>query len=129
MLVSLASLLVFNVCQGIPESAEAPPASGTVPSGQAANMPAQPQAAQPAPVPSTGPNANPLDLFPQVLNYLMFFFSSFILVKLFGSWKCDHLVQGFPSMGSNAGGANTLDFLRNSPQVELYESVSLEQKR
>ncbi|KAI3453019.1 hypothetical protein Pfo_009682 [Paulownia fortunei] len=81
---------------GIPESAEAPPASGSVPSGQAANVPAQPQqAAQPAPVPLTGPNANPLDLFP----------------------------QGFPSMGSNAGGANTLDFLRNSPQFQALRAM------
>ncbi|KAG8382920.1 hypothetical protein BUALT_Bualt05G0130000 [Buddleja alternifolia] len=81
---------------GIPESAEAPPTSGSVPSMQAANVPAQPQqAAQPAAVPSTGPNANPLNLFP----------------------------QGFPSVGSNAGGANNLEFLRNSPQVELFPSL------
>ena len=34
---------------------------------QTANAPAQPPpATQPAPVPSGGPNANPLDLFPQV---------------------------------------------------------------
>lgn len=55
--------------QGIPESAEAPPAGGNPPIVQAANQPepAQPQqATQPAPVPSSGPNANPLDLFPQV---------------------------------------------------------------
>ncbi|KAI8013995.1 Dolichyl-diphosphooligosaccharide--protein glycosyltransferase subunit STT3A [Camellia lanceoleosa] len=42
--------------------------------------------AQPIHVPSTGPNANPLDLFP----------------------------QGLPNMGSNATGASTLDFLRNN---------------
>ena len=35
-----------------------------LPSGQAANPTAQPT--QPAPVPLGGPNANPLDLFPQV---------------------------------------------------------------
>ncbi|KAL0296744.1 UNVERIFIED_CONTAM: Ubiquitin receptor d [Sesamum radiatum] len=81
---------------GIPESAEAPPTSANVPSGQAANVPAQPQqAAQPAAVPSAGPNANPLDLFP----------------------------QGFPSVGSNAGGANTLDFLRNSPQFQALRAM------
>ncbi|KAL0408851.1 UNVERIFIED_CONTAM: Ubiquitin receptor c [Sesamum radiatum] len=81
---------------GIPESAEAPPTSASVPSGQAANVPAQTQqAAQPAAVPSAGPNANPLDLFP----------------------------QGFPSVGSNAGGANTLDFLRNSPQFQALRAM------
>lgn len=56
--------------QGIPEAAELPPAAGAlpVPGVQAVNPPAQPpQATQPAAVPSTGPNANPLDLFPQVL--------------------------------------------------------------
>ena len=30
-------------------------------------------------------------------------------------------------MGANAGGANTLDFLRNSPQVQLCESEYLNQ--
>ncbi|KAL8531673.1 hypothetical protein ACS0TY_008315 [Phlomoides rotata] len=80
---------------GIPESAEAPPASGNVPSGLASNIPAQPQADQPAPVPSTGPNANPLDLFP----------------------------QGFPNMGSNAGGENTLEFIRNSPQFQTLRAM------
>ncbi|KAG8382918.1 hypothetical protein BUALT_Bualt05G0129800 [Buddleja alternifolia] len=81
---------------GIPESAEAPPTSGSVPSMQAANVPAQPQqAAQPAAVPSTGPNANPLNLFP----------------------------QGFPSVGSNAGGANNLEFLRNSPQFQALRAM------
>ncbi|XP_042022175.1 ubiquitin receptor RAD23d-like [Salvia splendens] len=80
---------------GIPESAEAPPTSASVPSRQAVNVPSQPQAAQPAAVPSTGPNANPLDLFP----------------------------QGFPSMGANAGGANTLDFLRNSPQFQALRAM------
>lgn len=33
---------------------------------------AAPQAAQPAPVTSTGPNANPLDLFPQVTVAVLF---------------------------------------------------------
>ncbi|KAK6157662.1 hypothetical protein DH2020_011910 [Rehmannia glutinosa] len=80
---------------GIPESAELPPAPQSVTSGQAANVPAQPQAAQPAPVPSTGPNANPLDLFP----------------------------QGLPSMGPNANSANTLDFLRNTPQFQALRAM------
>ncbi|KAL2456255.1 Ubiquitin receptor RAD23c [Forsythia ovata] len=81
---------------GIPESAEVPPTAGNAPSTQVANVPSQPQqAAQPAPVPSTGPNANPLDLFP----------------------------QGLPSMGSNVGGANTLDFLRNSQQFQALRAM------
>ncbi|KAL3636095.1 Ubiquitin receptor RAD23c [Castilleja foliolosa] len=82
---------------GIPESAEVPRAAPGVPAGLAANLPAQPpqQAAQPAPVPSAGPNANPLDLFP----------------------------QGFPNMGANPGGANTLDFLRNSPQFQALRAM------
>ncbi|KAM1164346.1 hypothetical protein ACFX13_024518 [Malus domestica] len=75
---------------GIPEQAEVPPAV-QVPAGEqaanppAANLPAQ--APQPA-APTGGPNANPLDLFP----------------------------QGLPNMGANAGAGN-LDFLRNSPQA------------
>ena len=81
---------------GIPEQAEAPPVARAPVSGQAAN-PAQP--AQPAPVTSSGPNANPLDLFP----------------------------QGVPSMGSGAAagaaGANTLDFLRNSPQFQAFRAM------
>ncbi|CAI9775152.1 unnamed protein product [Fraxinus pennsylvanica] len=81
---------------GIPESAEVPPTARSAPSTRAANVPSQPQqAAQPAPVPSAGPNANPLDLFP----------------------------QGLPSMGSNVGGANTLDFLRNSQQFQALRTM------
>ncbi|KAL7101752.1 hypothetical protein ACP275_08G074100 [Erythranthe tilingii] len=52
------------------------------------------QDTQPA-VPSGGPNSNPLDLFP----------------------------QGLPSMGSNAGGGNNLDFLRNSQQFQALRAV------
>ncbi|CAL5419159.1 unnamed protein product [Camellia sinensis] len=82
---------------GIPEQAEVPPvapAPAPAPaSGLATNSLAQP--AQPAPVPSTGPNANPLDLFP----------------------------QGLPSMGSNAAGAGTLDFLRNSQQFQALRAM------
>lgn len=81
---------------GIPESVEAPPLSRTSPSGQATDPPVQPQqAAQPTPVSSTGPNANPLDLFP----------------------------RGVPSVGSNPGGANTLDFLRNSQQFQALRTM------
>ncbi|CAL5350126.1 unnamed protein product [Camellia sinensis] len=81
--------------EGIPEQAEVPPvAPAPAPaSGLATNSLAQP--AQPAPVPSTGPNANPLDLFP----------------------------QGLPSMGSNAAGAGTLDFLRNSQQFQALRAM------
>ncbi|KAL8463214.1 hypothetical protein ACS0TY_034016 [Phlomoides rotata] len=81
---------------GIPETAEAPPAP--VPGGQAAsaNVPAQLQeAAQSTPVPASGPNANPLDLFP----------------------------QGLPNMGANTGGANSLEFLRNTPQFQALRAM------
>ncbi|KAL3501703.1 hypothetical protein ACH5RR_036152 [Cinchona calisaya] len=87
---------------GIPESAEAPPpVSRTPPSQQTTSPPAQPpqaaQPAQPAAVPSSGPNANPLNLFP----------------------------QGLPSVGSNPAGANTntLDFLRNSQQFQALRAM------
>lgn len=61
------SILYLAMLQGIPESAEAPPVNGTSPSGPATDPPVQPQqTTQAAPVPATGPNANPLDLFPRV---------------------------------------------------------------
>ncbi|TYK09101.1 ubiquitin receptor RAD23c-like [Cucumis melo var. makuwa] len=81
---------------GIPEQVEAPPAR--VPSTvQASNPSAQPaQPAQPASVPSSaGPNANPLDLFP----------------------------QGLPNIGSGAVGSGSLDFLRNSPQFQALRAM------
>ncbi|KAF5184207.1 Uv excision repair protein rad23 [Thalictrum thalictroides] len=78
---------------GIPEQAEVQPAIRPPATGQAA-IPAPAQAPQPA-VPSSGPNANPLDLFP----------------------------QGLPNMGSNAGGAGTLDFLRNSQQFQALRAM------
>ncbi|BFG26339.1 hypothetical protein CerSpe_126130 [Prunus speciosa] len=81
---------------GIPEQAEVPPAA-QVPAGeQAANPPAaNPPAQAPQPVaPTAGPNANPLDLFP----------------------------QGLPNMGANAGAGN-LDFLRNSPQFQALRAM------
>ncbi|KAL3344441.1 hypothetical protein AABB24_023734 [Solanum stoloniferum] len=74
---------------GIPEQAEIPPAAPA--SGQAVNPPVQ--ASQPA-VPSGGPNANPLDLFP----------------------------QGLPNVGSNVGAGN-LDFLSNSPQFQALRAM------
>nr|CAD1826526.1 unnamed protein product [Ananas comosus var. bracteatus] len=71
---------------GIPENVEAPPAARAPASGQPANPSVQ-ASQQPQPtVPSSGPNANPLDLFP----------------------------QGLPSFPSNAAGS--LDMIRNSPQ-------------
>lgn len=83
---------------GIPEPAELPPAAGVSPlPGLQAVQP--PQATQaPAAIPPSGPNANPLDLFP----------------------------QGLPDMGGSnapAGGAGNLDFLRNSPQFQALRAM------
>ncbi|KAL3844868.1 hypothetical protein ACJIZ3_002271 [Penstemon smallii] len=76
---------------GIPEQAEVPPVAQPPAGGQPVNP--STQATQPA-VTSSGPNANPLDLFP----------------------------QGLPNMGSNAS-AGTLDFLRNSPQFQALRTM------
>ncbi|XP_075514778.1 ubiquitin receptor RAD23d-like isoform X2 [Primulina tabacum] len=76
---------------GIPEQAEVASAAQTPAGGQPVNPPIQ--STQPA-VPSTGPNANPLDLFP----------------------------QGIPNVGSNAS-AGALDFLRNSPQFQSLRAL------
>ncbi|KAA8529270.1 hypothetical protein F0562_033931 [Nyssa sinensis] len=84
----------IELLRGIPEQAEGPPVARAHASGQVANPPAQPPLpAQPAPVPSSGPNANLLDLS----------------------------LQGLPDMGSNAAGGGNLDFLRNSPEPMLRE--------
>lgn len=56
----------INLLQGIPEQADVPPVARVPSSEQAVNPPAL--APQPAP-PASGPNANPLDLFPQVDNF------------------------------------------------------------
>lgn len=56
----------IDTFQGIPEQAEAPVARLPT-SGETAVPPAQ--ATQPA-APASGPNANPLDLFPQVDTHL-----------------------------------------------------------
>lgn len=60
--------------QGIPEQTEIPPVA-RAPAAPAVTAPASAQAINPAAqdasqlaVPSSGPNANPLDLFPQVVN-------------------------------------------------------------
>jgi UV excision repair protein RAD23 len=84
---------------GIPEHLQAPapvaqaPATGVAPPS-AGNPLVQPPA---APVVSSGPNANPLDLFPREL----------------------------PSAGSNAnaGGIGSLEMLRNSPQFRALLSL------
>ncbi|XP_006363121.1 ubiquitin receptor RAD23d [Solanum tuberosum] len=85
---------------GIPEQAEIPPVART-PAAPAVTAPASGQAINPAAqdasqlaVPSSGPNANPLDLFP----------------------------QGLTNAGSNAGAGN-LDFLRNSPQFQALRAM------
>lgn len=94
---------------GIPEQAEVPPVARTPTAapavGQAGNPLAQAgnplaQAGNPltqapqAAVPASGPNASPLDLFP----------------------------QGLPNVGSNAG-AGSLDFLRNSQQFQALRAM------
>ncbi|TYG85494.1 hypothetical protein ES288_A13G058800v1 [Gossypium darwinii] len=81
---------------GIPEQAEAPPVARASVVGQTTNSAAQPQQpAQTAAIPASGPNANPLDLFP----------------------------QGLPNMGASGAGAGTLDFLRNSPQFQALRAM------
>ncbi|RLN03415.1 hypothetical protein C2845_PM13G13090 [Panicum miliaceum] len=75
---------------GVPDQEEAPAAAAAAPapaSGQLADSAQAPQSAQPA-IPSSGPNANPLDLFPQAL----------------------------PNASSNATGGGNLDVLRNNTQ-------------
>lgn len=84
---------------GIPEQADVPPVARAPASGLAANPPVQSQQpAQPVP-PSSGPNANPLDLFP----------------------------QGLPNLGSGAAGAGagagSLEFLRNSQQFQALRTM------
>ncbi|XVE91418.1 hypothetical protein REPUB_Repub01dG0007800 [Reevesia pubescens] len=81
---------------GIPEQPEVPPVARAPVAGQTTIPPAQPQQpAQAAAVPASGPNANPLDLFP----------------------------QGLPNMGAGGAGAGTLDFLRNSQQFQALRAM------
>ncbi|OIV90938.1 hypothetical protein TanjilG_16898 [Lupinus angustifolius] len=83
---------------GIPEQAEAPVVAQVPPSAQPGNPTAPaPQAAQPSPATLGGPNALPLDLFP----------------------------QGLPNVGSGAAGAGagSLDFLRNSQQFQALRAM------
>lgn len=103
--------------QGIPEQAEVPPvARAPASGGQPANPPTQAQ--QPAAAPTSGPNANPLDLFPQVIHFEIESLLVAELLILYG-WLLKstlYLCQGLPNVGANPG-AGTLDFLRNSQQV------------
>ncbi|GFY82878.1 Rad23 UV excision repair protein family [Actinidia rufa] len=80
-----------NCQDGIPEQAEVPPAAQAPASGQAMNPPAQ---GPPPAVLNSGPNANPLNLFP----------------------------QGLSNVGSNASPGN-LDFLRNSQQFQALRTM------
>ncbi|CAN6224397.1 unnamed protein product [Urochloa humidicola] len=77
---------------GIPEQMDVP---APPPSSQAAN-PVQPSQPAQAAVPSSGPNANPLDLFPQL--------------------------QALPNASANAGAGN-LDVLRNNAQFQTLLSL------
>ncbi|XP_047314386.1 ubiquitin receptor RAD23c-like [Impatiens glandulifera] len=80
---------------GIPEQAEIPPLAQDPATGAAANPSVQPPLEAAAPVFSSGPNANPLDLFP----------------------------QGLPNIGSNTAGAGSLDFLSNSQQFQALRAM------
>lgn len=80
---------------GIPEQAEVPAVTQATGVGQPTDASVPQQPAQPASVPSSGPNANPLNLFP----------------------------QGLPNVGSGAGTAGALDFLRNSEQFQALRAM------
>ncbi|XP_011007998.1 PREDICTED: ubiquitin receptor RAD23d-like [Populus euphratica] len=80
---------------GIPEQAEAPPVAQVPVSEQAPATQPRQQPAQPTTVPAGGPNANPLDLFP----------------------------QGLPNIGSGTAEVGTLDFLRNSQQFQALRAM------
>ncbi|KAH8974188.1 hypothetical protein BDL97_01G088400 [Sphagnum fallax] len=84
---------------GIPEAAEVvvPVAhpSAPAPGAAATTAPAPAMPAAPAPAAPGGPNAAPLDLFP----------------------------QGMPGLGGGAAGAGALDFLRNNPQFQALRTM------
>uniref|UniRef100_A0A7C9CX93 Ubiquitin receptor RAD23 n=1 Tax=Opuntia streptacantha TaxID=393608 RepID=A0A7C9CX93_OPUST len=81
---------------GIPEQAELPPVAPSTQAAQPTNAPSVlQQPTQPASVPSTGPNADPLNLFP----------------------------QGLPNVGSGGSAAGALDFLRNSEQFQALRAM------
>ncbi|KAL8034496.1 hypothetical protein ABFX02_12G032600 [Erythranthe guttata] len=79
---------------GIPEQAEIPPVA-QLPAGGQPVIPSTQAAAPPVAAPGGGPNANPLDLFP----------------------------QGLPNMGGSNASAGTLDFLRNSQQFQALRAM------
>ncbi|KAI3837585.1 hypothetical protein MKX03_034370, partial [Papaver bracteatum] len=84
---------------GIPEQALVPPVAQPTTAAPAVNDPSQ--APQPTLlVLSTGPNANPLDLF----------------------------LQGLPDLGAIAVGARSLDFLRNNPQFQALRAMPMLQE-
>ncbi|KAM7279335.1 hypothetical protein ACFE04_006469 [Oxalis oulophora] len=87
----VSALVFISRLSGIPEQAEVPPVAQAPISGQVANPPAQTQQSA---APATGPNANPLDLFP----------------------------RGVPYVGSNAS-TGTLDFLRSSQQFQALRAM------
>ncbi|GMH27511.1 hypothetical protein Nepgr_029354 [Nepenthes gracilis] len=78
---------------GIPEQADGPPLPRPPVTGQLTGSLSA--ATQQPHVPPGGPNANPLNLFP----------------------------QGLPNIGSNARGAGALDFLRNSQQFQALRAM------
>ncbi|KAK9750315.1 hypothetical protein RND81_02G187000 [Saponaria officinalis] len=81
---------------GIPEQPEVPPPTESAAAAQPANNPSVPQQqTQPSAVPSSGPNANPLNLFP----------------------------QGVPNLGSDGAAAGALDFLRGSEQFQALRAM------
>lgn len=93
------------------------------PSAQPADPVQASQAAQPA-VASSGPNASPLDLFPQVRSpsfspsyvvcgYLFYIFSTLALCTL----------QALPNASANAAGEGNLDVLRNNAQFRSLLSL------
>ncbi|KAH9627263.1 hypothetical protein KSS87_017485 [Heliosperma pusillum] len=77
---------------GIPEQPVVPPPTQ---SGGAAQPVVPQQPTQPAAVPSSGPNANPLNLFP----------------------------QGIPNLGADGAAAGALDFLRGSEQFQALRAM------
>ncbi|RZC70259.1 hypothetical protein C5167_033415 [Papaver somniferum] len=79
---------------GIPEQPVVVPAP-QAPTGQAGLPPAQAREPAQLGVPSTGPNANPLDLFP----------------------------QGLPNLETNAAAGGNLDFLRTNPQFQALRAM------
>ncbi|XP_074274838.1 ubiquitin receptor RAD23c-like isoform X2 [Silene latifolia] len=81
---------------GIPEQPEVPPTTQSGGAPQPTSAPSVPQQpSQPATVPSSGPNANPLNLFP----------------------------QGMPNLGSDGAAAGALDFLRGSEQFQALRAM------